>query len=435
MRADCADNGHYAVYSCAPTMKSQGTIKEGTMRSKSIPWLVAWSFCRSTLLLAPLLTISLLALMGCDNFFVNPTPPPTNSGDLIYVANGANTFIAGFSILSNGTLSVLPNSPYNNGVAALSLAVTPNNAYLFAGTSNGTYLYAIGSNGVLTVQNNGSPVVQDVIATQLAVDSTGTYLLAAGLNSSTTAQGIGIYQIASGTGLLTALKGSPLSLYTGNASTPAVTTPTGLLITPNNQLVYVSLGSLGVQVLTLGSGGALSAGNAPTILPPSGTSSSPADYGLASDPNSHFLFVAELNTGLRVLSIGTNGALTEIKGSPYGVGAGPTGLILDPTGAYVYVTNKGSNTISAFTLNSSSGQLTAISGSPFNSGGQLPLAFANDNSKKYLAVINSGSNGSNGNNDLQLFTYSTSTPGALTAGSSASTGTDPANPQAIAASH
>jgi 6-phosphogluconolactonase len=405
------------------------------MRSKTTHSLAIWSFCRSPLLLAPLLAVPLLALIGCDNFFTNPSNTPTNTGDYIYVANGADAFIAGFSVLSNGTLSVLPNSPYNNGVAALSLVVTPNNAYLFAGTSNGIYLYSIGSNGALTVQNKGSPVAQDVIAGQLAVDSTGTYLLAAGLRSSTTAQGIGIYQIASSTGLLTALSGSPLNLYTGTASTPTVVTPTGLLITPNNQLVYVSLATLGVQVLTLGSGGALSTGNSATILPPSSASNSPADYGLGSDPNSHFLFVAEINTGLRVLSIGTNGALTEIKGSPYAVGAGPTGVILDPTGAYVYVANKGSSTISAFTLNASSGQLTQISGSPFNSVGQLPIDFANDQTKKYLAVINSGSNGSSGNNDLQLFTFSTSTPGALTAGSSATTGTDPTNPQAIAATH
>ena len=131
--------------------------------------------------------------------------------------------------------------------------------------------------------------------------------------------------------------------------------PTGLFITPNNSLVYVSLGTLGVQVLTLGSGGALSAGSAPTILTPLSTSTAPADYGLASDPNSKFLFVAEFNTGLRVLSIGTSGALSEISGSPYTAGTGPTGVIVDPTGSYVYVANKGSNNISAYTLNASSG--------------------------------------------------------------------------------
>ena len=164
-----------------------------------------------------------------------------------------------------------------------------------------------------------------------------------------------------------------------------------MLITPSNSYVYVSLRSLGVQVLTLGTGGALSAGTAATFLPPRSTSTSPADYGLASNPTSTFLFVAEINTGLRVLSIGTSGALNEVSGSPYAVGTGPTGVITDPTGSYVYVANKGSNNISAFTLTAASGKLTAVAGSPFSSGGLLPIALVNDNSKQFVAVINSGS--------------------------------------------
>ncbi len=65
---------------------------------------------------------------------------------------------------------------------------------------------------------------------------------------------------------------------------------------------------------------------------PLSTSTSPSDYGLASDPNSTFLFVAEINTGLRVLSIGTGGALNEVSGSPYAVGTGPTGVITGSDG-------------------------------------------------------------------------------------------------------
>jgi 6-phosphogluconolactonase len=208
-----------------------------------------------------------------------------------------------------------------------------------------------------------------------------------------------------------------------------------MLITPNNAYVYVSLASLGVQILTLGSGGALSAGSVPSILLPFATSSSPSDYGLASDPGSKFLFVGEFNTGLRALSIGTNGSLSEVSGSPYPTGTGSAGVIVDSTGSYVYVANKGSNNISGFALTATSGQLTPISGSPFSSGGQLPIAFTGDNTKKFLAVINSGANGSNGNSDLQLFKFDATTGGKLVAVSNATTGTEPTNPQSIAATH
>jgi 6-phosphogluconolactonase len=379
----------------------------------------------------------LFAVVGCD-FFVPQTSGGgggSNTGDYIYVGNGNNRYIAGFSVSSSGSLSVLPSSPYNNGIAVICSAVTPGNHFLYAGTTSGIFIYAINSNGSITVQNGGNIAAQDVVPTALQVDSTGNYLLAAGVSTSFTAQAVGIYQIDSTTGLLTVLNGSPLPLYTGKSSTATVLTPTAMLITPNNSFVYVSLAQLGVQILTLGSGGALSAGTSASILLPYSTSSSPADYGLASDPNSKFLFVGEFNTGLRVLSIGTNGGLTEVSGSPFAVGTGAAGVILDSTGSYVYVANKGSNSISGFTLTATSGKLTPISGSPFSSGGQLPIAFINDNSKKYLAVINSGSNGSTGNSDLQLFKFDATTGGKLVPVATATTGTEPTNPQTIAATH
>jgi 6-phosphogluconolactonase len=371
---------------------------------------------------------------GCD-FFVsqNDCTDCTTTGDYLYVANGNNTFLAGFGVSTAGALSILTNSPYNNGVAAQSLAITPTNSFLYVATTAGIFCYALNSNGAITVQNSGTAVATDVVATSMQVDSTGSYLLAAGIGIASAVQAIGIYQINTSTGLLTALTGSPLPLYTGKATTATVVTPTGMLITPNNSYVYVSLQSLGVQVLTLGTGGALSTGTTATFLPPLSTSTTPADYGLASDPTSKFLFVAEFNTGLRVFSIGTNGTLNEVTGSPYPTGTGPTAVVLDPTGSYVYVANKGSNNISAFTLTLASGKLTAIAGSPFSSGGQLPIAFVNDNQKKYLAVINSGSNGSSGNSDLQLFKFDATVDGKLDPVATATTGTDPTFPSAIAA--
>lgn len=384
------------------------------------------------LVFALLIGALLSVLMGCDGFFPKPgPPPPKTAGNYLYIANGADGTIAGFTISSTGTLSAISGTPLNNGFPITTLAVSPDNAYLYAGCSNGIYEYAIGSGGALTIQNNRAPVAQDMIPTAIAIDAAGKFLLAAGIGGQSQAQSIGIYQIDPSTGLLTALQNSPLLLYLPSNSKPVF--PSSLLITPNNANVYVSLGALGVQVLTF-SNGILSTGSSPTLLPPNPTSSSPQDTGLASDPNSKFLFVAELNTGLRVLSIGTGGSLKEVSGSPYKV-ATPAGVGLDPTGSYVYVTSKGANTISGFTLNAASGQLAPIAGSPFASGGQNPVAMVNDSSKKYLAVINSGTNGIGGNNDLQLFGFSSSTPGVLVPGSAAATSSDPANPISIAATY
>src|ERR1700678_2138539 len=191
--------------------------------------------------LSVLCCLLLIGLTGCDFFSAQSNfVAVVNKGDYIYVGNGNDTFIAGFGVSTTGALSVLSGSPYNNGIAAQSLAVTPANTFLYAATTNGIYGYAINSNGSISVLNSGTALAQDVIATQMQVDSTGNYLLASGIATTLQAQGVGIYQINTSTGLLTALSGSPLQLYTGNTTTPSVITPTGLLITPNNSYVYVS---------------------------------------------------------------------------------------------------------------------------------------------------------------------------------------------------
>jgi 6-phosphogluconolactonase len=379
----------------------------------------------------------LLGLSGCGGFFVPQTGGggTTNTGDYIYVANGSDTFFAGFGVASTGALSVLSGSPYNNSVSAQSLTVNPGNTFLYAGTTAGIFVYGINNNGSITVQNDGSVAADDMVATAMQVDSTGNYLLAVGISTTQQVQAIAIYTIDTSTGLLTPVVGSPLALYSGIASAPTIVAPTALLITPNNSYVYASLGALGVQVLTLGSGGALSAGGTPTLLAPFSKSTSPVDQGIASDPNSTFLFVAETNTGLRVFSIGGGGSLQEVSGSPYAVGTGPTAVDLDATGSYVYVANKGSNNISAFTLTAASGKLTAVAGSPFSSGGTQPIAIVNDNSKQFVAVINNQATGASGNSDMQLFKFDATVDGKLDPVSTASTGTDPTEPLAITATH
>jgi DNA-binding beta-propeller fold protein YncE len=130
--------------------------------------------------------------------------------------------------------------------------------------------------------------------------------------------------------------------------------------------------------------------------------------------------------GLRVLSIGTSGALTELTGSPYTTGLGPSGVIVDSTGSYVYVANRTANNVSAFLL-SATGALTQISGSPFSTG-TSPVDLTEDISDKYVAVACSG-----GTPDLQVFQILTTTPGALNSFTTSTTGTDPTGAAAIVA--
>ena len=350
----------------------------------------------------PLAIVAIL-LSGCGQFFVKQTSTgsTTGTGNYLYVANQTVSSIAGFS-LSSTALSVVSGSPVSLGVVPTSLARTPGGTFLYAGSPGGAiYGYSIGSNGALTILNSGSAVVSEISPTAIAVDPTGAWLIA--VDPTPTAY---VFSINSSTGLLTS-EGS-LALDTG--------TPTSIVFTPNNSLVYVALGTGGTDILTFASStGALT--KTSLILKPKQNLG--ADQALAVDPGSKFLFVAETGVnGVRVLSIGTNGALTEATGSPYATGSAVTSVLVDSTGSYVYVANSGSNNISAFLL-SATGALTAISGSPFTTG-TSPASLAEDTSDAFIAVACSG-----GSPDMQVFTISTTTPGALTNFATATTGTDP----------
>jgi 6-phosphogluconolactonase len=65
---------------------------------------------------------------------------------------------------------------------------------------------------------------------------------------------------------------------------------------------------------------------------------------VAIDPTGKFVYVANAGSGnVSAYSIGANGALTPISGSPFAAGgesvAEPFSLAVDPTGKFAYVAN------------------------------------------------------------------------------------------------
>src|SRR5260370_24828088 len=65
---------------------------------------------------------------------------------------------------------------------------------------------------------------------------------------------------------------------------------------------------------------------------------------------------------------GTTGALTPVAGSSFQAGTGPTSVTVDPTGPFAFVTNKLSNNDSAYSINGTTVALTPVPGSPFPAG-------------------------------------------------------------------
>jgi 6-phosphogluconolactonase (cycloisomerase 2 family) len=62
----------------------------------------------------------------------------------------------------------------------------------------------------------------------------------------------------------------------------------------------------------------------------------------------------------------STGALTAIAGSPFQAGLNPFSVAVDPSGSFAYVANLGSGNVSGYAIDPSTGALTAIATSPFS---------------------------------------------------------------------
>ena len=107
---------------------------------------------------------------------------------------------------------------------------------------------------------------------------------------------------------------------------------------------------------------------------------------------SPFLYMANVVDGtVSAYSIGPNGALTPVAGSPFpGQGTLASSLAVDPFSRSVYVTNSISNssseTVSAYSINPTTGALTPVAGSPFPGG----IYVAVDLLGRFVYVVNGG---------------------------------------------
>ena len=106
----------------------------------------------------------------------------------------------------------------------------------------------------------------------------------------------------------------------------------------------------------------------------------------------------------------TTGALTPIAGSPFAAGSDPTFVAVSPNGRFAYVTiisDAGIGSVSAYTIDKTTGALTPVPGSPFATAGLAPTAVAVSPNGEFAFVANDFSG------DISAYTINATT-GALT---------------------
>lgn len=328
-------------------------------------------------------------------------------GGFLYVANVGSNTISGYSMdATTGALTPMAGSPFNAGSLPERIAVDPSGKFMYVTNDNPNDQFGLpgtvsgfvidSATGALTPVQ-GSPFPAGIFAYQVTVDPTGKFVYVANTGSSGS---ISAYTIDATTGALTPVPGSPFP--NGGQSG-------GIAAHPNGKFLYVTN-----QTSTNISAFSIDAGTG--ALAPIPGSPFPAvawPNGAAIDPSGKYLYVSNY-TGARLSAYtidATSGALTPIPGSPYLVGDIPFPVAVDPLGKFLYVANAGhpccdAGTVSAFTIDSGSGALTAVAGSPF-AAGINSQGLTVDPSGKFVYVVNSSSS------DISAYSIDPSS-GALT---------------------
>src|SRR5262249_37625256 len=92
------------------------------------------------------------------------------------------------------------------------------------------------------------------------------------------------------------------------------------------------------------------------------------------DPSGKFLLVTGTNEfgtkgGIEVFGLNALTGALSLTAGPVQLGTDPAGITVDSSGKYAYVPNTADATVAGLTLDSTSGALSQITGSPFPSGG------------------------------------------------------------------
>ena len=313
-----------------------------------------------------------VSLQACGGGSSNPggnsggnNDPPPSGTEVLYAANTFNAIYAFKIDQTSGALNQIGSvTPGGNTATNSALALTPAGTFLYAANDDigGIDGYTINSAGTFSLVA-GSPFPISLtspwpVVQSLTIERKGRFLYAPTLAGF---GGIESFSINSTTGALTPTGGpfSTFSLGLGGM-------PVGIAGDPSGRFLYATDQDQSVWAFTISAqDGTL------TAVPGSPFHTGSQPYGLRVDPSGKFLYVAISNSNsvdAFAINVAT-GALTHVPGAPFPTAATPFtqtyALTIHPSGKFLYAFNFNGSTVAAFTINSSNGILTPVSGSPF----------------------------------------------------------------------
>lgn len=288
----------------------------------------------------------------------------------LFVSNQGANSVSAFSVnTGTGTLTAVAGSPFATGARPTGIAVDPMGRFVFVANqaADSISVFSIGANGAL------SPVAGSPFTAGnpfgLAVNAAGTLLFASNFPDSSVSDlnSVSAFQIGAN-GVLNPIAGSPFS----TSSTAGFASSIGLAIDPAGKFLLV--GDHMAQAIVpfnITSTGALTPVSVlPAPAPACSVSCHNNPLRLAVHPNDQFVYATNVQAGTVSLFKMTNGVLSSIAEVP--AGQHPFGVALDPTAGFLFVVNKMDNSISGYSVNSSTGALASLSASPFSGSLNAP---------------------------------------------------------------
>jgi 6-phosphogluconolactonase (cycloisomerase 2 family) len=353
-------------------------------------------------------------------------------GKFLYVANGVSNNVSAYAIdAKSGALLPVQGSPFVAGSSPSAIAVDPAGAFVYVANSASSDVSVFdrdSASGVLAAaQGSPFPTGSGQEISGVATSPDGQILYVSNFGSGN----VSALSVGAG-GKLTPVAGSPF---------PVDSSPRQIRIDPTGKFAYVPLlSACEVEVFSVATNGALSApakihtrqqaasiafaqGTAPVSYTPkflyatnissnnlsafkvdanTGSLSAIAGtpfatganpFGVAVDPWGKFVYVSNgFNSAtnrpeksISGFAIQSDGTLAQIVGSTFPAGAMTAGLTTDPSGRFLYAANFSDGTLSAYTIDFSTGALTPVPGSPF-AVNQEPQAVKVDPTGQFLFV-------------------------------------------------
>jgi 6-phosphogluconolactonase (cycloisomerase 2 family) len=339
----------------------------------------------------------------------HPGKVVTFSSKVGYVVNSDDS-ISGYTIDATGKLSPTPTSPVqSNGAGVSALAVAPGGKHAYSAntTSSNVSVYDIDqTTGNLTPSTTTIGQIGIYAGPSLlSIDASGQTAFVVS-NGDSTYSTIAAYLLDPTTGLFG--NGSGVSFPPGQP-------PTAIAVEDSGCFVFGIRAGLLESYETYFPGSIATPGLNPPAVGPNAAA-------LAVHPSGLFLYLANADASGTIQTFSVSSAAGVSAGTLSGGASTPTGskpvsIAIEPTGHFLYAANSGSDNVSGFSIDQTSGALTALSSGPI-AAGHHPISVTVDYSGKFLYVVSDV--------DKQVTTYTIdSTTGALQPATQAATGPAP----------